>query len=114
MTSPVAITAAEEMGPRHDNSLQTQINRTALSLSAAAALAGSAVHVQMHRVDSRVFRQNTPGIPAHPKHLVAWAVRLVSPLADSACSRNRPSSQLQQGRTMLAASTVVRSLPPVG
>lgn len=46
--------------------------------------------------------------------IVSWAVRLVSPLADSACSRSRPSAQLQQGRTMLPASTVVRSFPTCG
>lgn len=43
------------------------------------------------------------------EQLDLWAVRLVSPLADSACSRNRPSSQLQQGWTMSPDPTVVRS-----
>lgn len=79
MTTPVAITTAEEMN-RDTVVYRAHINRTALSRSAAAS---SAVHV----VDS----SDNAGIPAHAKHLVVWAVRLVSPLADSACSRNRPS-----------------------
>lgn len=63
--------------------------------------------------------QTLPSVPgckdARPsEQLDLWAVRLVSPLADSACSRNRPSSQLRQGRTMSPDPTVVRSSPTCG
>lgn len=81
MTTPVAITSAEEM--KRDTLVEERtsiVQRFRFLLRPAALLC-------MYQVDS----SDNAGIPGHPKHLVVWAVRLVSPLADSACSRNRPA-----------------------
>lgn len=81
MTTPVAITSAEET--KRDTAVyeRTSIVQRFRFLLRPALL-------RMYQVEAL---QTTLGYQAIRKHLVVWAVRLVSPLADSACSRNRPA-----------------------